>query len=144
MKKSISGNVAARILTSYSMSGMKLAAASLLLIGGLSSCIGDDPAVVSDIQEEFTNIKSVTVNGAFLDVSYVGDTSTEVLKLEAFLKANSNSRSKINYQVNGDKLVIEVKYESVRRSEGSITLAGPTNIALDLNASSGNLFIDKK
>jgi lia operon protein LiaG len=146
MKKSISGNGSAACTNhNYSLRGLKIATTSLLVLGALSSCIGDDPEVVSDVEENFTGIKSISVEGAFLDVSYEGTSSGEVVHLDALLKANTNSRAKINYEVKGDKLIIEVKSlgGSNRKSEGFIQLVGPENITLDLGVSSGSLQVEK-
>ncbi|HSJ68580.1 MAG TPA: DUF4097 family beta strand repeat-containing protein [Anditalea sp.] len=145
MKNSISAKLPiVRKLKPYSLSGLKLAAGSIILFGALSSCIVDDPEIVSDIKEDFIGIKSVSVEGAYLDVSYVGNSSTEIVNLEALMRANSNSRAKINYSVKDDKLIIEVKSSggSLKKSDGYIRLTGPKNITVDLNVSSGNLYAE--
>jgi len=142
MKKSISGNLSAtRTNRSYSFSGIKMASASLLVFGALSSCIGDDPIIVTEIREDFTGINSISVEGAFLDVSYEGGSSADVVNLDALLRSNSNSPSNINYEFKGDKLIIAVKSlgGSNRKSDGFIRLIGPEHIALDLGVSSGSI-----
>jgi hypothetical protein len=144
MKKSISGKLfAARMDRSYSFGGLKLAAASLILLGTVASCIGDDPEIVSEIKEDFTGVRSISVEGAFLDISYEGNTSGNVVQMDALMRANSNSRAKISYEQKEEKLIIKVTSPagSIRKSDGYIRLVGPDHVAVDFNVSSGSISV---
>lgn len=109
----------------------------------LTSCLDKDLSVVADIQEDFDNINQIEVDGGFLDVEYTGETGKQNVSLNAFLKANSNKRHSIQYNVVGSKLVVKVNSNGgglgKYRSEGFIRLSGPKTILIDLETGSGNI-----
>lgn len=144
MEKSISGKLsAAHMNRNYSFSSIRMAAASLLILAAMNSCIGDEPDIVSEIKEDFSGIKSISVEGDFLDVSYEGNATDDLVHLDGLLRAGSNSRARIHYELKGDKLIIDVKSPGggIRKSDGYIRLAGPDNLIVDLGVSSGSVHV---
>ncbi|WP_194776034.1 DUF4097 family beta strand repeat-containing protein [Pararhodonellum marinum] len=118
-------------------------ALGLAIMFGLTSCLDNDLSVVADIQEDFDNITEIEVDGGFLDVAYTGETGKQNVSLNAFLKANSNKRTSIDYKVEGSKLIVKVSSKSGFlgnfRSEGHIRLSGPKTMLVDLETGSGNI-----
>ena len=110
----------------------------------LNSCLDNDLSTVSEINQDFSNITSVEVEGAFLDVSYEGQTGQQEVSLSALLKSNSDKRYEILYNVIDDT---NLKIEVIRKggisgnlkTEGYIRLKGPKTMLLDLETSSGKV-----
>jgi len=123
-------------------SGICKSVASFLLLGTISSCVGEESSLITEIQQDFPEIKSIMVEGVFLDVSYIGDPTKDKVSLEALI--NTNSGAKINYHVKDDRLIIEVKSTggSLKKSEGYINLTGPEDLEINLGVSSGNLHVE--
>jgi hypothetical protein len=121
-----------------------LLAFSLFLSFGLTGCLDNNLEVVSDIQEDFSGITSIEVDGAFLEVEYQGETGKQDVSLDALLRSNSGKRHEIVFNViDGNKLKISVKTNSGLsgnlRSEGYIRLTGPKAMLLDLETGSGKV-----
>lgn len=116
----------------------------LFLVLGLTGCLDNNLDVVADIQEDFSGITSVEVDGAFLEVEYTGETGKQDVSLDAFLKSNSDKRYEIVYNIiDGNKLKIEVKtnrgFLGNIKAEGYIRLTGPKAMKLDLETGSGRV-----
>lgn len=118
-------------------------ALGMAVLFSLTSCLDNDLSVVADIQEDFNNINEIEVDGGFLDVEYTGETGKQSVSLNAFLKANSDKRHTIQYNVVGSKLTVKVNSKGgglgKYRSEGFIRLSGPKTILIDLENGSGNI-----
>lgn len=147
MKKHIISTVlmgASKSASTFTSIGYLHAIVFMIMMVLFSSCMGDDPEVVSDIQEDFSGIRSVEVEGGFLDVSYAGSAGQQAVRLDAKLKAESSTRSHIKYELVGDKLLIKLKTSggSIRRASGHIKLVGPEDINLKLHASSGTISVE--
>ncbi|MCS4434430.1 DUF4097 domain-containing protein [Aquiflexum gelatinilyticum] len=115
-----------------------------LALMSLNSCLDNELSIVSEINQDFSNITSVEVDGAFLEVEYLGETGKQDVSLDALLKSNSNKRYEIVFDVvDGTKLKIEVKSGSGisgnLRAEGYIRLTGPKAMVLDLETGSGKV-----
>ena len=115
-----------------------------LALVSLNSCLDNDLGTVSEINQDFSGITSVEVEGAFLDVSYEGQTGQQEVSLSALLKSNSGKRYEIVYNVIDDtKLKIEVKknggISGNLKNEGYIRLTGPKAMLVELEASSGKV-----
>jgi hypothetical protein len=117
---------------------------SFLLVFGMTGCLDNNLDVVSDIQQDFSDITSIEVDGAFLEVEYQGETGKQDVSLDALLKSNSDKRYEIIYNVlDGNKLKIEVKtnggISGNLKAEGYIRLTGPKAMLLDLETGSGRV-----
>lgn len=117
---------------------------SFLLVSGMTGCLDNNLDVVADIQQDFSEITSIEVDGAFLEVEYQGETGKQDVSMDAFLKSNSDRRYEIIYNViDGTKLKIEVKTKSGilgnLKAEGYVRLTGPKTMLLDLETGSGHV-----
>lgn len=111
----------------------------------LSSCLDSNLDLVEDINEDFTGITSIEVDGGFLDVSYVGEAGRQSVNLTAQLKSNSNRRFDIDYRVDGAKLIVELDKRGGlgnARGEGSIVIRGPRNMRIDFETDNGTISVD--
>lgn len=118
-----------------------------LVLSFLSSCLGDDLSVVSEIQQDFEGITKIEVDAEFLEVQYTGASGRQVLSLNAELRSNSNKKFEIKYRVVGSTLVVSVEtntrlFSGGARGDGFIRLSGPRNMLLDLKAGSGKVIIE--
>ncbi|WP_158856092.1 DUF4097 family beta strand repeat-containing protein [Lunatibacter salilacus] len=111
----------------------------------LTGCLDDNLSVVSEINEEFSGIKKIEVDGGFLEVEYIGESGMQDVSMDAVLRSNSDKRYEIIYNVDGETLKIEVKtskgISGNLKGEGTILLKGPRNILLDLESGSGSLSV---
>jgi hypothetical protein len=110
-----------------------------------TGCLDDNLSVVSEINEEFSGIRKIEVNGGFLEVEFVGQSGMQDVTMDAVLRSNSDKRHEIIYNVDGETLKIEVKtskgISGNLKGEGQIFLKGPRNILLDLESGSGKLSV---
>jgi hypothetical protein len=116
----------------------------LFALGSLNSCLDNDLSTVSEINQDFSGITSIEVDGAFLEVEYQGETGKQDVSMDALLRSNSAKRHEIVFNViDGNKLKIEVKTNSGisgnLRTEGFIRLKGPKAMILDLESDSGKV-----
>jgi DUF4097 and DUF4098 domain-containing protein YvlB len=108
-----------------------------------NSCLDNNLSVVSEIRQDFSNITEIEVEGVFLDVSYEGKSGQQDVSLDALLRANSDSRFAIEFEVDGTSLIVRTVKKSGKlgnyRSEGFIRLTGPELMEVNLSAGSGTL-----
>ncbi len=109
----------------------------------LSSCLSDDLDEITTITENYTNIKTVQVDAAMLEVEYEGQAGSQGLTMQAELRSNSKSRYEIKYRLSGDKLIVEVVNKKGlfggAKAEGHIRFTGPRDMSLILSAGSGKI-----
>ena len=108
------------------------------------SC-GTAQHVISDIEETFQGIEEVVVIGGSLDVSYEGSDKDELF-LSAYLESNQKDGQEITYKVEGNRLRVEFKRQGSGgwgnlRTKGFISLVGPEEMKMEINSSSGKMFI---
>jgi hypothetical protein len=101
--------------------------------------------VIVDANKSYSNIKSVEVNGGWLDVTYEGGSSSEV-KVAAYLESNETNQD-IVFVTLGDVLKISYERNSNNsswnnKSKGYIKITGPREVALQLRNSSGSLMVN--
>lgn len=129
--------------TMYSKSKILRSIFGFLAILSLNSCLDKDLSVVSEINQDFSNITEVEVEGAFLEVSYEGQVGKQDVTLDALLRANSDSKFAIEFDVDGSRLIVRTVKKSGTwgnyRSEGYIRLTGPKLMEVNLSAGSGLL-----
>lgn len=114
-------------------------AIALLLTANLATA----QKVLVDTQKSYSNIKSVEVNGGWLNVTYTGGSSSEVT-VNAFLESTFENQDIIFVTI-GD--VLKISYEQSsnnsswgnNRNKGYIKITGPASMNLDLRNSSGTL-----
>lgn len=102
--------------------------------------------VLVDTQKSYSNIKTIEVNGGWLDVSYQGGSSSSV-DVKAYLASNDSDQDIVFVTV-GDVLKISLErkqsnYSWNSRNKGYLTITGPENISLKVKNSSGTLTVDK-
>lgn len=120
---------------------------SLALAMMLISVVSFAQKVLVDTNKNYSNITAIEVSGGWLDVTYMGGTSSEV-NVEAFLES-TNENQDIIFVTVGDVLKISHEQSSNNsswgnnRNKGYIKISGPMNIDLDMKNSSGTLTIDK-
>jgi hypothetical protein len=101
--------------------------------------------VIVDAKKSYSNIKTVEVNGGWLDVTYEGGSGTEV-NVEAYLESNETNQD-IVFVTLGDVLKISYERNSNNsswnnKSKGYLKITGPKAVALQLRNSSGSLMVD--
>lgn len=102
--------------------------------------------IIVDATKSYSNIKSIQVNGAWLEVTYQGGSSSEV-KVEAYLESNDTNQD-IVFVTLGDVLKISYErsgkdsYSWNNKSKGYIKITGPEEVALQLQNSSGTLLVN--
>lgn len=119
----------------------------LLLFGSfmlLSSCLGDDLTLVSEINQDFEGITNVEVDGSFMEVQYIGESGKQVLNLDAVLRSNSDKKYEVKYRIVESTLQVYIEtnkglFNGGAKGEGYIKLTGPRNMKLDLEAGSGKV-----
>jgi hypothetical protein len=109
----------------------------------LSSCLSDDLDEITNINESYTNVKSIQVDGAMLEVEYEGQAGSQDLTMQAELRSNTKNRIEIKYRLSGDKLIVEVVSKrglfGGAKAEGYIRFTGPRDMSLVLAAGSGKI-----
>jgi hypothetical protein len=61
----------------------------LFALVSLNSCLDNDLSTVSEINQDFSGITSIEVDGAFLEVEYQGETGKQDVSMDALLRSNS-------------------------------------------------------
>jgi hypothetical protein len=102
--------------------------------------------VLVDTKKSYSNIKTIEINGGWLDVSYQGNSSSSV-EVSAYLASNDNDQDIVFVTV-GDVLKISLErkqsnYSWNSRNKGSLILTGPENVSIKVRNSSGTLAVDK-
>jgi len=102
--------------------------------------------ILVDTKKSYPNIKTIEVNGGWLDVSYQGGTSSTV-DVTAYLASNDNEQD-IVFVTIGDVLKISLErkvsnYSWNNRNKGYITITGPEGMNVKFKNSSGTLKADK-
>jgi lia operon protein LiaG len=101
--------------------------------------------VIVDSNKSYSNIKSIEVNGGWLDVTYEGGSGSEV-KVEAYLESNETNQD-IVFVTLGDVLKISHErnnnnYSWNSKNKGYIKITGPKEVALQLRNSSGSIVVN--
>jgi len=65
----------------FNLYALNLVSATFILLGAFSSCMGDNFTVMSEIHDNLNTIKSISINGGFLEVRNVGDSTVEAVTL---------------------------------------------------------------
>ena len=114
---------------------------SLLLVAGISYAQN----VLVDANKSYSNIKSIEVNGGWLDVTYEGGSGSEV-NVEAYLESNETNQD-IVFVTLGD--VLKISYERSKnnyswnsKNKGYIKITGPKEMSLQLRNSSGSMMVN--
>ncbi|MBW3468454.1 hypothetical protein EGN73_11620 [Arthrospiribacter ruber] len=117
--------------------------AMLLLV---TSCYFPENTETVDIEETFSGIKEIELNGRFLEVSYEGRSGEQEVFLSALLELPEDRGYELKYRKSGSKLKIDLEgngdfsvWNFGINSKGTIMLIGPEEIKLDLNVSSGSV-----
>ena len=99
--------------------------------------------LVQSIDQEFSEISSMEIDGGFLDIIYQGDQNISVVNLIGTLESNRPGKYEIEYQEENGKLRIELKKSGggSGNARGKIYLTGPAFMELDIESSSGNVQI---
>ena len=102
--------------------------------------------VLVDTQKSYPRIRSIEVEGGWLDVSYDGGSSSSV-DVEAYLESE-NENQDIVFVTIGDVLKISYKRSSQMnswnsKSKGWIKMSGPESIKLSIRNSSGDLQVSR-
>lgn len=102
--------------------------------------------VLVDTKKSYPNIKTIEVNGGWLDISYKGGTSSNV-EVTAYLASNDTDQDIVFVTV-GDVLKISLErkqsnYSWNSRNKGYITITGPENVTVKFKNSSGTLSVDR-
>ena len=124
---------------------------NLIKIFALSSCLlfvasfSYAQNVLVDANKSYSNIKSIEVNGGWLDVTYEGGSGTEV-KVEAYLESNETNQD-IVFVTLGDVLKISYErsnnnYSWNNKNKGFIKITGPKEMALQLRNNSGSMMVN--
>lgn len=103
--------------------------------------------VLVDVNKSYPGIKTIEVQGGWLDVSYQGGSSGDV-QVEAYLQSEDENQD-IIFVTLGD--VLKISYErsnrnmswNTNRSKGWIKISGPENMDMEIKNSSGNLMVDR-
>jgi len=100
--------------------------------------------VVVNTTKKYPNITQIEVESGWLDVSYVGGSSTEVA-VEAYLASNVTDQDIVFVTV-GDVLKISYKrsgekYNWNGKNKGYIKITGPVALELEVRGTSGNISI---
>lgn len=100
--------------------------------------------VVVNTTKTYSNITQIEVESGWLDVSYVGGSSSEVA-VEAYLASNVTDQDIVFVTV-GDVLKISYKYGTGKynwnsKNKGYIKITGPEVLDLQINGTSGNISI---
>lgn len=117
---------------------------SLFLVSGCIDLAAQN--VLVDTQKSYSNIKTIEVNGGWLDVSYQGGSSSSVT-VNAYLASNDTDQDIIFVTV-GDVLKISLErkknnYSWNSRNEGHIEITGPESMIIKFRNSSGTLTVDQ-
>ncbi len=119
----------------------------LVMLVCIWSCNFASKEVVTDIEETYTNIKEIKVNGGSLEVSYRGG-EVDNVHLLAYLESSSGGDG-IRVSKKGTVLEIEAKDSGSSFSfwnwgsrKGHVHITGPMQMALDMRNSSGVLEVE--
>ncbi|MDR7132356.1 hypothetical protein J2X69_004723 [Algoriphagus sp. 4150] len=112
-------------------------------IASLTSC-DSDLELVQSINEEFSGITSIEIESSFLDVTYQGNENSQSVYLLGSLESSRRGNYSIEYRVDRNKLIIEVKRSGIGsgNNRGYLNLSGPKSMNIDLEAGSGNILIN--
>jgi lia operon protein LiaG len=117
-----------------------------LLIGAMvafSSCDGE-LEVTQRVDEEFSGIKEIEIDAEFMEVNYEGREGQTTVKLDGIVESSRSGNFKIKYKQEGNSLDIELDRSGVvgaGNHRATITLIGPKDIDLEVEAGSGNTVI---
>lgn len=118
---------------------------------GLMLLLGSAPGikaqnVLVDTQKSYTNIKTIEVNGGWLDVNYTGGVGNDV-DVSAYLASNDNDQDIVFVKV-GDVLKISLErkqsnYSWNSKNKGYIQISGPEEMEIKFRNSSGTIAVDR-
>ncbi|MBD3627152.1 DUF4097 family beta strand repeat-containing protein [Cyclobacterium sp.] len=123
-----------------------------LLLLAISSClIGCNPLpmeTISDLETSYEGIKKVTVKGGELEISYTGGEDTDKVYLNAYITSTDPDLEGVVFNRSGDELIVEFdpdidfSFFFGNRVKGFISLTGPSEMALEMNSSSGKMEVN--
>jgi lia operon protein LiaG len=124
---------------------LTVAVFSILLLN-LNSCQPKNAHLVSkEIDEKFSGIEVIEIEGAFMEVFYEGSDDVEEVSMTGFYEVSENLDLSINYRQSGNKLKIQIEkkdwffgFVNIQQ-EGFLSLKGPKNMRLDIQANSGTV-----
>jgi lia operon protein LiaG len=102
--------------------------------------------VLVDTKKSYSNIKTIEVNGGWLDVNYQGGSGSNV-EVSAYLASNDRDQDIIFVTV-GDVLKISLErkqsnYSWNSKNKGYIKISGPENMEVKFRNSSGTIAVDR-
>lgn len=112
----------------------------LLLTPLLFSCGYGELEVVQTIDEEFYDVQKIDIESGFLEVVYEGVEGKTEVTLTGTLESSRPGAYKVNYQMEGDELKIELDQKNLigsGRHKGVLYISGPVSIELDVESGSG-------
>lgn len=123
----------------------RIVCATIMAVLILPSCSMAQLQVVSDIEETFVGIDEIIIHGGSLEVTYEGSEKEEVF-LNAYLESNNKNGHEIIYRKEGSRLRVELKRDGSggwgnNKTKGFISLVGPEDMKVEVNNSSGSMFI---
>lgn len=117
-----------------------------LLLGSaiaFSSCEGE-LELVQSIDEEFSGIRRIEIESAFMEVNYTGQDGQTIVELDGTLESSRSGNFKIEYEQEGNTLHIELDKNGLSgggNHRASINLVGPKDLELKVDSGSGNTAI---
>lgn len=102
--------------------------------------------VLVDTQKSYSNIKSIEINGGWLDVNYTGGNGKDV-EVTAYLASNDNDQDIVFVKI-GDVLKISLErkqsnYSWNSKNKGYIQISGPEEMDVKFKNSSGTVAVDR-
>ncbi len=115
----------------------------LVALSVLSAANAFSQHTIDKIDQKFTNITSVEVEGAFCNVTVTGEKRTDV-SLTGEITSKKDYDIKIRYEQDGGNLKVWLKRpRSLRGSiNGTLNLTVPLNTNIDVTNSSGNIIVE--
>ncbi|SHN26228.1 Putative adhesin [Cyclobacterium lianum] len=127
------------------MNNSRLPAMVSVFILFLAGCNPLPMETISDLETSFDGIRKISVRGGALEVSYTGGDDTDKVYLSAYITSTDPEMQGVVFQRSGDELIVEFdpdldfSFFFGDRVKGFISLDGPSEMALDMQNSSGTL-----
>lgn len=110
------------------------------------SCNPISMETISDIESTYDGITKVNVNGGALEISYTGRDEAEEVVLNAFVEASDSQMEGVTVKKIGEELFVDFEprddfgsFFSSFKVKGFISITGPSDMALNINNSSGTM-----
>jgi len=111
----------------------------------LMACNPMPMETISDLETSFEGINKIRVNGGALELSYTGGEDTDKVYLSAYISSSDPDLEGVVFNRSGDELIvdfdpdIDFSFFFGNRVKGFISLTGPSEMALEMNSSSGKM-----